>query len=84
MKQLVEPLTVTPVELEEGDKVMVVTVACHVIKQGDRCYYRLYRCGYPPCEHEGIPQGSRILDEAVVAQQLFPVVTYAGLAPDEF
>lgn len=81
MSKLVNPVTVGPSELAAGD-VMVVVVTCHIMQCGDGLSYRLYRCGYPPPEIKGIPQGSRILGEKEVAQSLFPVVGWAGAEPD--
>jgi len=79
---LVNPAKVTPGELRQGGKVMAVVVTCHVIKRGGKCYYRLYRCSYPPDEHEGIPQGSRIGDVEAIVEQLFPVITWSGIDQD--
>lgn len=84
MSRIVNPVTVKPDELEPGD-VMVVTVTLHVVKRGDGLVFRIYRCGYPPQVHEGVPQGSRIgVHEWEVAQELFPVVAWAGIEPDVF
>ena len=86
MLELANPVTVKPFELQEGDKVMAVVVTCHVIKRGGKCYYKLYRCGYPPEEYGGVPQGSRIGgDEDAIVEQLFPVVTWSDIVgPDVF
>jgi len=83
MKTLVNPLTVRPHELREGD-VMVVTVTCHIMRRSGELAYRLYRCPFPPGDSvdEGVPQGVRILDEGIVAAELFPVVRMAGATPD--
>lgn len=79
---LTNPVTVRPQEVQEGNLVMAVVVTCHVVKRGGKTFYRLYRCGYPAQEHDGVPQGSRIAGEKAVAEQLFPVVGWAGCEPD--
>jgi hypothetical protein len=64
---------------------MVVTVTLHVIKHGDGLAYRMYRCGYPPAVHEGIPQGSRLgVFEWEAMKALFPAVGWAEIEPDDY
>jgi len=85
MSELVNSMRVTPVELREGGKVMAVTVTCHVIKRGGGCYYRLYCGAYLPDEYGGIPQGARVGgDVEAIVQQLFPVIMWSDIEPDEF
>jgi hypothetical protein len=81
----VNPYTVMPLDLKPGD-VMVVTITCHImhgLRSGEDTSFRLYRCPENAEEHEGIPQGSRIMsNEREVAAVLFPVVTWLDIEPD--
>lgn len=83
MRRLVNPVTVLASDLTHGD-VMAIVITLHVIKRGDNHVFRMYRCGHPPQEHEGIPQGHRIGHEKEIAQELFPIVGWAGMKPDLF
>lgn len=80
MSKLVNSVSVRPDELNSGN-VMAVTVTLHVQRTAHGLVFRMYRCGYPPQTHDGIPQGSRIgppEQEQVVMETLFPVVGWAG------
>lgn len=86
MTRLVNFYTTPYDELREGDAmVCVVTLHVNHHHQGNgKPYFRMYRTGYPPEQHDdegkGIPQGSRIyLNEDEIAKALFPVVIQAGM-----
>lgn len=69
----------TATDVNPGD-IFVCAVTLHVNDFG----YRVYRCAYgSQNEHEGVPQGTRILQEKAVAEALFPIIRDLGLGVDD-
>lgn len=62
---MVDAYTIAPRDIREGD-VMMFVVKAMVVARG---LYRIYRC---PFFGKDVPQGSRLLNEEGVCEELFP------------
>lgn len=65
--RLINAYTIHPEDIKRGD-VMLFVVKAMVVAPG---VYRLYRCPWEGNEKD-VPQGSRILNEVGVCDELFP------------
>lgn len=81
MPRVINAYTVRPTEIQPGD-VMLFVIKAMVVRPG---VYRIYRCSYDEAMSMAgsgeLPQGSRISNERIVCEALFP--TLAAIAePD--
>lgn len=72
--RVVDAVRIWPADIQVGD-VMLFVVKAMVVGPG---LYRLYRCKF---EGESLPQGSRVLNEKAVCEELFPSLALVAV-PD--
>ena len=73
--RVVDAYEISPSDIRPGDVMMFVVKAM----VGHDGTYRIYRCRYNGSD---VPQGSRILHEKEVAQDIFPSLAQAA-TPDD-
>ena len=75
--RIVNPRTIEPNEIQQGDVMLCIIKAVVTYQDGDDIRYRVYKCHYPNNEG-GIPQGSIVLDDRAVARNCFPTLARVG------